>query len=129
MAVASQTYTRDDIYSGVEEVVRDSLSFDGRIMPEFGLKSDLRAEDIDLLDIGDRLWKKYGISAKKADFVPQLQPEHLTGGRLNENGLAYVAKFPHIKRDESADTLQQGDLTFESLVSYVQAQLGERLQR
>jgi acyl carrier protein len=128
----STTINRDEVYTGVEEVLIEALGVDNdEVTADATLTTDLGAESIDFLDIVFRLEKNFGIKIAKGELFPDdilNDPANQDSGKLTEKGLAQLkASMPHadftdFEKDPSVAKMP--DLfTVNTIVNYVQAKL------
>jgi acyl carrier protein len=130
----TNTMTRDEIYSKVQEVLMDALGVDeDEVKPEATLREDLGAESIDFLDIVFRLEKAFGIKIPRGELFPENllnDPRIVQNGRVTPAGLEELkSRMPHsdfseFEKDPLVDNMPRL-FTVDAIVNYVEAKVAQ----
>ncbi|QDT63641.1 acyl carrier protein [Calycomorphotria hydatis] len=99
--------SRDEIFEKVQETLVDALGLDDdEVTPEATLFGDLGAESIDLLDIGFRLEKAFGIKIPREELFPEglaSDSTFIADGMVTDAGIAELReRMPHADVDKLA---------------------------
>ena len=124
--------TQEEVYGKVQEILEEALGVDeDDVKPEASLFADLGAESIDVLDIGFRLEKEFGIKVEQSEMFPESvmnDPQYVQEGKVTDAGMAELrARMPHANLDDfDADRTVDNVLnviTVDAVVKFVQSKL------
>ena len=126
------TTTQDEVYGKMKEILEDALGVDeDEVKPDASLFADLGAESIDVLDIGFRLEKEFGIKVEQSELFPEAlfnDPQYVQDSKVTDAGMDELRKrVPYAKLDEldaSRDVNQfKNAITVDTMVQFVQSKL------
>ncbi len=126
------TFTRDEVYGRVEEVLIEALGVDSdEVTTDATLTTDLGAESIDFLDIVFRLEQTFGIKIAKGELFPDdilNDPDNIEGGLMTQKGLEQLknslphADFTDFEKEPTVSKVPEL-FTVNTIVNYVERKL------
>ena len=124
--------SQEEVYGKVQEILEEALGVDeDEVKPDASLFADLGAESIDVLDIGFRLEKEFGIKVEQSELFPEAlfnDPQYVQDSKVTDAGMDELRKrVPFAKLDEldaSRDVNQfKNAITVNTMVQFVQSKL------